>query len=480
MRSSPAISLFSERSVADGRPFPFLASFVAHGVAIGVLSFGIIYTPVIKDPVFTVRYTVRHLDLHTKDTSKKRSAPKAIPYPAPHESLHQSLKDRLGGGKVLSQLAAMRQTIDAKRGPQTLLQPEIPHKVSLKEPVKVPTVLIWTPQRRRNETHVAPLPDPPASADVKSSANAPNQEVNLADLTMAAADSSFKSLILPPSTTSPLVVHGPEHVQLAPATASEAKTEPTPAAVMSQSDVRMTDGHVILPPVNESAPRTPPGALAPGKAGEASLRGAGNEASDAGGVGRGMDIGDATGPGGGDAKPAGAATWPAPAQPADAGDPLSGMAAHITLPSDGQFGAVVVGASMQEQFPEIAGLWNDRMAYTVFLHVGLSKSWILQYSLPLAEEAEAGGNVMRLDAPWPYNIVRPNLAPGAIGADALMVHGFVNRAGRFERLTVAFPPEFSKAQFVLEALEQWQFRPAAQSGRSERVEVVLIIPEEVE
>jgi hypothetical protein len=59
-----------------------------------------------------------------------------------------------------------------------------------------------------------------------------------------------------------------------------------------------------------------------------------------------------------------------------------------------------------------------------------------------------------------------------------MVHGFVNQAGRFESLSVLFPPQFAQAQFVLDALAQWQFRPAAQNGKNVRVEVLLIIPDE--
>jgi hypothetical protein len=141
---------------------------------------------------------------------------------------------------------------------------------------------------------------------------------------------------------------------------------------------------------------------------------------------------------------------------------------------------VVVGSSLEEQFPEIAGQWSGRLTYTVYLHVGLAKSWILQYSLPRSAEAAAAGNIARLEAPWPYNIVRPNLAPGAINADALMVHGFVNQSGRFETLSVAFPPDFAQAQFVLNALQQWQFRPATQNGQSVKVEVLLMIPEETE
>jgi hypothetical protein len=150
---------------------------------------------------------------------------------------------------------------------------------------------------------------------------------------------------------------------------------------------------------------------------------------------------------------------------------------RITLPKDGQFGAVVVGASLEDQFPDMVKVWSGRLAYTVYLHVGLAKSWILQYSLPRSAEAAAAGNIAHLEAPWPYNIVRPNLAPGSIGADALMIHGYVNQTGHFEMLDVVFPPDFTQAQFVLKALDHWQFRPAAENGQATKVEVLLIIPD---
>jgi hypothetical protein len=155
-------------------------------------------------------------------------------------------------------------------------------------------------------------------------------------------------------------------------------------------------------------------------------------------------------------------------------------AAHISLPKDGQFGAVVVGSSLDEKYPESAPVWSGRMSYTVYLHVGLSKSWILQYSLSRADNAAAAGNISHIEAPWPYNIVRPNIPPGAIDADALMVHGFINQAGRFQTLAILFPPQFAEAQFVLDELAKWQFRPATQNGQNVVVEVLLIIPDEPE
>ncbi len=154
-------------------------------------------------------------------------------------------------------------------------------------------------------------------------------------------------------------------------------------------------------------------------------------------------------------------------------------ATKITLPKDGQFGAVVVGASLEDQFPEMSRVWAGKLAYTVYLHVGLARSWILQYSLPIADEAMSAGTISHLEAPWPYNIVRPNLDIDPAESEAIMIHGFVNKSGHFEGLKVVFPPQFPQTQFVLASLEQWQFRPAARNGQLARVEVLLIIPEEL-
>jgi hypothetical protein len=67
-----------------------------------------------------------------------------------------------------------------------------------------------------------------------------------------------------------------------------------------------------------------------------------------------------------------------------------------------------------------------------------------------------------------------------LNADALMVHGILSQTGRFESLAIAFPAQYARASFVLHALQQWQFRPARQNGKATAVEVVLIIPDELE
>jgi len=67
-----------------------------------------------------------------------------------------------------------------------------------------------------------------------------------------------------------------------------------------------------------------------------------------------------------------------------------------------------------------------------------------------------------------------------LAGDAIMVHGFVNTAGRFENLAVIFPNGLAEARFLLHALQQWQFRPAIQNGQPTAVEVLLIIPDQAD
>jgi len=466
MSSSRTITLFSERPEVAQKPSSFLFSIVAHAGAIALLSIGIIYTPNMNDRIKPKRYTVRHLDLHTPKPSPRESASKGVSFPGPPSKVRKPAP----GKKPGQEQAVLRQIVDAQKGVQTLVQPDLPETAKVTQVTPVPTVTIWSPKKELVKKLVAPLPEQATAADVKPTAIAPNQEINLGDLAVSSTMTPTDALPVYPATTSPLVVHGPKMVQMAPVTASQTADTPTPTAVMSISDIRMPDGTATLPPVNQTTDQNESGILAPGPST------AGNTKRSAGGVGTEGGSGESGEP----STVAGHQSGTKPGSGVGSGDDQGLSTSHFVLPKSGQFGAVVVGASLEEKFPEMAGIWNDRIAYTVYLHVGLSKSWILQYSLPRSGDAAEAGNMTRLDAPWPFNIVRPNIPNGSFNSDAILVHGYVNQSGRFETLTLAFPPEFQEAKFVLDALMQWQFRPAARNGQTERVEVLLIIPEEVE
>lgn len=466
MGSSSTISLFAERSDLGQRPTAYVASILIHGALSALISFGILYTPQIAILDIGPRLTVRRLDLRTPEQQMHRPAANDIDYPSP---LPVTRARQAAGSEALRRAARLISHI--KQGPQTLVQPDLVTHLTLPEEIPLPSMMIWSKRKTVVKGIIAPLPAKPPAADVTPALDLPNQETTLADIKLSATDQPVRNLPLVASNTSPVVVHNPKQAPSVPSTVSQTTAKPTPATVLSISDLRMLNGTVVLPPVNEIASSAGQGMLAPGQ----------GHGSAATGNSKTGGAGNTTGTGQGASNTAGkSSVSPSGAGPLpniDTSTDTQLSTSRFTLPKDGHFGAVVVGTSLGDQYPELEGFWNGRISYTVYLHVGLAKSWILQYSLPRDADVSTAGSVAHLEAPWPYNIVRPNLAPGSIDADALVIHGFVDQAGRFERLSVAFPQAFPQARFVLNSLRQWLFRPATRGGQDANVEVLLIIPD---
>ena len=487
MSSSNTVSLFTEPSDHGPRPTSIAASFVLHTLAIAVAWFSVAYMPPFAR-VSTEHYRVRELDLDIPDDMR---TPPHISAPAANAGAHAPASQ----GKPSASEPALREVAQATPGPQTLIQPDIENPVKLPDQIPVPQVVIWTPSKVAVKKVTPPSPQKPASSDVKPSVERPNEELTLADVNITSSFHPTPKPIVTASTTTPVAVHVPQQVLLPPVTSSQTSARPTPASILSLSNLRMKEGVATLPPVNESVVVKGPGTLAgqgkdasspakdnssakPGQGGSSQGPG-GNPNNQASGAGQGLAF-KVSGPGlaAPANKPQGPETGNGNGPDSLATDQLSTTA--VSVPKDGHFSSIIVGNSLDDQYPEMAGVWVGRIAYTVYLHVGLSHSWVLQYSLPRTVDAPGGGAASHLDAPWPYDIVRPNLDPGSIDADALMVHGFVNQSGHFETLSIVFPQAFPQAQFVIAALEKWQFRPAMQNGQSAKVEVLLIIPEQSE
>jgi hypothetical protein len=413
---------------------------------------------------------------------------------------------------------------------QTLIQPDAPQDVLLVHKTPVPTVFLWTPVAAPIKPVIqAPL-QKSIVAKLRPSIDPPNRELNPSDLRLSSTNFTTALAIPPPSTTSPIVVRGPDPAKQMPQTVSKPAAEPTPARIMSLSDLQSQDGPVAIPLANATARPSTSQSLSSGRSenpadtghntaaaptkqtgasptqnagvttdkpaptaqnatGPASKptpsaapanksvttaqtsAGPGNKAS------TGSGAAASVGPGAGAAP--GLAPGTSPGSEVELGLDANAPVTRITLPKDGKFGVVVVGNSLADQYPEIVSIWNGRLVYTVYLHVGTGKSWILQYSVPPAAQTAAAGNT-RPEAPYPYDIVRPRFDPEDFTADALLIHGFVNIAGRFERLALVFPEQFAKAKLLMGSLQQWQFRPARQNGQVAGVEVLLIIPAENE
>ena len=524
MRASRTISLFSERPQPSQRVSSFVFSIMVHAVVIGIVSFVLMYAPKVNMRAATERYVVRRVDLDSQEQEMAPSGGSGSLYPGPRSSAHAAKAN----GSEAAPASSKRQIAQLTPALQTLLQPDIPLNQLMLKKTSLPSLLLWSANKAKIKVITPAPPHEPSTADVKPSLDPPNKEIPLAELQVSSTAYVTEVPMPTPARTSPVIVHGPAPtIERVPETTSVIATQPSSAAVMSVSDLSLGQGTVELPPVNESAPGNRAGALASGPSGASLQPGSGDPSSkgargDAGegrgeaGRGKGnggRDQGDAghgqgdAGRGQGDAAhgqggaahgqgnggktgSAGAGSAPGGTNSGDGkGSANSGSGAggqgndrseiRISLPKDGRFGVVVAGSTMQEQYPETAGIWSGRMTYSVYLHVGLAKSWILQYSLPRSADASAGGSV-RLEAPWPYYIVRPNVAPSSVDADVLMIHGFVNEAGRFEGLAVVFPPGFAQGKTMLDAIQQWQFRPAAQNGQPAKVEVLLVIPQDVD
>ena len=433
MNSFDIIGIFSEPEESSHARYSWALSAVLHaGVAV-VMVLGFMFNPKIREPSLSQRYTMRLMELHVSDLERPR-LDNEVAYRAPLDVPIESSPGQKDGAPPL----ALRRIAQRAAVSNTLLQLDVSLKLDLPQDVPLPSVVLLS--SKESVVHlIVPAPmQKETAADVRPTIDLPNDEVTLADVKIASTAFSIEHLKILPATTSPSVNRKPDLPIKVAQTGSDSPRQPTPVTVMSLSDLRMTDGIVPLPNAKQIG-------SVPGLQGSPRIMGEMENGHGSGSLG------------------------------SDSGKAPSTK--RITSPKNGKFAVVVVGASLEEDYPEIAGVWNGRLAYTVYLHVGLRKSWILQYSLPLTVDATATGSAAHLDAPWPTDMVVPNLEPGSTNADALLARGILNQQGRFEKLAIVFPPQLALANFVVETLEQWQFRPAQQSGKAVAVDVLLIIPE---
>ncbi|MGC9199919.1 MAG: hypothetical protein ACP5E5_13445 [Acidobacteriaceae bacterium] len=480
MSSAPINTIFTTPPPSSTRPGSFMVSVLVHGLVV-IAALTLIHTPRVEQSPLVRRYTTLTVDLQTDHPIVQWPPQNRAAKPTPQAETHATpASEQLAA--ALAAPAVPPSHAYRTPAPVTLIQPDVTPDTLLQVKTPLPKVVMWTRPTTPAVKIVPPPPQPQPAANVRPSLSMPNHEVPVVDIELASTPVASQTIPLLAGTTTPIPQPGldPSHV---PQSSSTSSAQPTPKAILSVSDVVLTQGIATLPPVNQVAAATRTDFLAPGQPKSASVAGVGSIAGKQGASGSRVVPGDhgsqtqaATGPG------AESGTKANPSSGSSAGSipgssPGDGLSvARITRPMDGHFGVIVVGDSVADEYPEAADIWADRLAYTVYLHVGDAKSWIMQYCLPRA--AQASGSNTRPDAPWPYLIVTPHLAPGDSDTDALLVHGFINADGHFEHLAVVFPEQFAQSGFVLGALQQWQFRPAAQNGQSTTVEVLLIIPEE--
>jgi hypothetical protein len=298
MKSSRTITLFSESRDIGPRSTSFAASVLFHCIAASLLSFGVMYTPRLDTRAIAERYTVRNIDLETPEQRAQRDARKNVRYPGPRKP-ESPPKAKLAAGKPTPQPPLLRQIAKAQKGPQTLVQPDLPAQLTLKQEVPVPTIVIWSPKKADVKTVIAPQPEKATAADVKPMPDPPNLEaVDLSNMSIAAVQ-PFRSpkLPTPPSTTSPVAIHAPDRVQMAPATVSQPTAATNPCG--DHVALRFENGarHGRCPLSMRPLPPMRRELLAPGAAHDPSAAGNGNQARQCAGTGTGEAQPNAADPG---------------------------------------------------------------------------------------------------------------------------------------------------------------------------------------
>ena len=499
MRSSRTITLFTLQPESRRSPSALVASVVFHGSAISLILSAFLFAPQFRLNTPDV-YMMQHVALDMPYPPLPKSGGSGGTTPKSSSSAAESSAHEELAAPASSRVRFMRRKLAA----QTLIDPDVDPNKMLPKETPLPAMLLWSGHRPKVQVLTPPKPQPPSVTLDRPKLNFPNKEVQIADLNVSSTSFQSKLPMPMPANSSPVVLKRELEVQRVPETSSISSIDPTPAAILSASDLHMNQGTVTMPGANQSAEGSEQGGLGTGKTPNALQNGSGNAGTNgtAKGSGKGQSAsgGKSAGPGNGGAqKGAGSGTsgngllagdaggkgtghnpgtGAGSSKGLGAGDGDNGAVTRISVPKNGQYGVVVVGSSLDEQYPETQDVWKGRLAYSVYLHVGLEKSWILQYSLPRAADSASAGST-HLSAPWPYYIVRPNLNPDDASSDSVMVHGFVDEAGHFEKLSVVFPTDlgYAREQLVLGALQQWQFRAGTADGQIAKLEVLLIIPE---
>ncbi len=326
MKSSQIITLFAEPSPPRTAPSSFLVSILVHGAGFGLLLIGLKHTSRISDPSVIKRYTVRLLTPRRTEPQPRHSARGGVAYPDP-QSVARALAP---GGSPAPLPYVPPQVAQLLPASQTLVQPDAPPDLLLPQETPIPVLVMWSRDSTLSKKIVPPPPQEATVADVRPSLIKPNHESNLADLNISATAFPTVAPAVPASTTAPLVVRGPEPIKQVPQTSSQPLEQPTPARVMSISDLQ-TQGPVMIPLANQTSQSASTESLAPRRPEKSSGEGNGNPASKQNGIGAGQSSGDQgakAATGGGSVAQNGADTGPG--QGSDAG---LGSSSEPSLPA---------------------------------------------------------------------------------------------------------------------------------------------------
>jgi len=455
--------------------------------------------------------------------------------------------------KVVRRFEAPAQVAETPKLPQaqeTLIQLDLPAP-KIQAQLQAPNALVLTnsPMRKLPRPVIRPpeLANREIPAQVILEANAPRIQAAAGTLPLAASINDHPALPAPPAAKSPVAGVSPK---LAEAATGNWKAEEAPALVAAPNLPMPLHASVVVPPGLQAAvgggggteavgasrsgtgqplgtagggggngPGGSGGSAAGGRAGNSpgngsgSGNGTGAGAGAGNGKGNGAGSGVGAGAGNGSGRGSGNGTGNGNGPGGPGGTLLAGTGggrggsgnfiavprpaaalpqpARIVLPRDGKYEVTVTqNAGI---IPGSTDFLTGRPVYSVYIHVGDKRDWILQYCLPGGSAPSApkrnsavinlgslgGGGGVPLSAPFAYVMLRPAVAFSGPDVRYAMVHGFVNESGRLEKLAEVGEQAIRNMDEVLEALANWEFRPATKDGQPTAVEVLLCIPNTV-
>jgi hypothetical protein len=381
-------------------------------------------------------------------------------------------------------------TVQKVQSQQTILQID-PPEIQAVTQTRLPELVTWTavdrikapPKKFVAPGQKIPAPANPALLDAPPVLATPNQELRVAEIKVAAVRAVNPKLTVAPSTTSTMrsieIQAPPEMaVNSNPIPGQPANlilTNPNPAPLTPDISVPSVAQLGAMPVQSGAGSGTGTGGAPRGmvKTGTGSDPNAGakGEGTTPGGVTAGNP--NVTIAGGGSREGTrlgtGSATGVATAPPI-----------RIFHPDNGVFDVVVTRTSTSDVLPGTAGLLTGQTVYMVYLKVGASKEWILQYCDPKSS-ARQSGSVITLGSPAPVKAPYPRktIVPPTVSMKnqgRAVFQGFLDATGQFKDLKLVGQEEAELAAVLVPFLRQWEFRPATRDGKPIEVEVLLAVP----
>jgi hypothetical protein len=375
--------------------------------------------------------------------------------------------------------AAVTAPTPAPQSQITLIQPQYP--LNMPPPpmsAVVPSAMVWNDPKPTAAPRSAIVPGPVQRELPVVEMRAPTSDIRSSARIVDVPDSIRVNAATLPAA------------QLAPAPSKEKQPvggpEAHPVALLSVSDARLTSDTIVVPPGNVIPSAAPSDRSSMGTRAGGGSSGAGKNPATAQ-----PDV-QASTPATRSVAPSGSQT---PGQTAGidaARHPVTAASVHspatppaastagrreTTHSPNGRFDIVVIQSSPDESLP--AGLLSGKPVYTVYLHVGDSKQWVMHFCATNSSVVRRGGVVQLpdprpLSAPYPRVTVRPEEPVDGPGPYVL-VRGIVDESGSLQNLQVIGAIQSSRSS-LLDALSRWKFQPARRAESPETIEMVLAIP----